>query len=290
MSGIRLNLVAAITPETMERAAQVLIGSGFVIAALAVLVLWRRDGADFWRRTRARGNRLVPVLILLPMTAHFLATALFAALREHLGAVGESAAAQLTANSLAQIVGATCCLWLGAYCFRGGVRGFLLGRRGALRAAGAALVYLLVATALCEATAEGTRQLILLFKPAYTFAEHRVIEALRNPNEPAWAPVALWLGAVLVAPVAEECFFRGIVQTALLRATRQRWLAVLTAATLFGMAHANQPHVVPALILFGVILGVQYERSGALVGPIVLHAAFNLRTLIWEWLTAGGGD
>ncbi|MFH0981968.1 MAG: CPBP family intramembrane glutamic endopeptidase, partial [Planctomycetota bacterium] len=91
------------------------------------------------------------------------------------------------------------------------------------------------------------------------------------------------------APMAEECFFRGMLQTMLLRVLRRRWVAVLAPALLFGMAHLDQPHVVPALTLFGVILGLQYERSGALVGPIALHALFNLKTLIWEWLVSGAG-
>jgi membrane protease YdiL (CAAX protease family) len=44
---------------------------------------------------------------------------------------------------------------------------------------------------------------------------------------------------------------------------------------------------VPAIALFGLILGLLYERSGSLVGPIVAHALFNAKTMLWESL--GGG-
>ena len=45
-----------------------------------------------------------------------------------------------------------------------------------------------------------------------------------------------------------------------------------------------QPHVVLPLAVLGVLLGVLYLRTGSLLGPIVLHALFNAKTLLWETL------
>ncbi len=284
-----LNTLLAVASGTLDRTVAALVYLGLAVTVVAALLHWRCEGTDPFRRAQVRGSRITPVMVLLPLMGHLLAATLFDALRRQLGGSAATKAAELTANSLAQMVGAGCCLWVASRCFRGGVPGFLLGRRGAIRSLGMALVYLLAAGGLCELVAQVTQRLFLLFDPAYPFAEHRVIEALRDSAEPRWASAVLWIGAAVVAPVAEECFFRGMIQTMLLRALRKRWAAVLVPAVLFGLAHANQPHVVPALILFGVILGFQYERSGGLIGPIALHALFNLKTLVWQWLMGPAG-
>ena len=279
--------VVGVAPETLECAATLLIGIGLAIVLPAILVHWRREGANPFRPVVVRGSRLTPVLVLVPALGYLLASALVEPLRRELEQSGGTEAARIGLNSLTQTIGGLLCLWVGMKCFRGGLRGFLLGRQGMSRPVAAALVYLLAAGALCELTALATQWWFCLFDPDHVFTEHQVLEALRDPAEPGWAPVVLWLGAVVVAPVAEECFFRGMLQTMLLRALRIRWLAVVAPALLFGLAHSSQPHVVPAMVLFGVILGIQYERSGGLAGPIALHAMFNFKTLVWEWLAGG---
>lgn len=90
----------------------------------------------------------------------------------------------------------------------------------------------------------------------------------------------LWVGivilvAVVIAPLAEEAMFRGILQSAIRRYTHRPWVAVAVAGVLFGLVHFPQPHAVPAMILFGVILGYNYERCGRLYPCILAHAAFN---------------
>ena len=154
---------------------------------------------------------------------------------------------------------------------------------------GTTLLYLIIVGGVCELAAELTRWAIWFFEPEYRFEDHRVIEALRDQNGSPGMTVVLWAGAIVAAPIAEECFFRGLLQTLALRVSRRRWAAILFSAVLFGLAHGNQPHVIPALILFGVILGYQYERSGGLIGPIILHALFNLKTLVWLTLTQAAG-
>ena len=49
-------------------------------------------------------------------------------------------------------------------------------------------------------------------------------------------------------------------------------------ALAFTLVHA-QVHALPALLL-GVLLGLAYERTGSLLVPILVHALFNLKTLI----------
>ncbi len=277
------------TPAALERAAAILVGVGLLIALAAALLHWRRHGVDPFSQAEVRRNRITVFLALLPMAVFLVASAFLQAVRQSLEEICGADLGDLNMNTLAQAIGAACCLGVAAHCFRGGVRGFLLGRRGVLRPIGIALVYLLAAGALCELTAQATEWLLLLINPTGVFPEHRVLDALDDPTQSAVGRLLLCVGATVVAPVAEECFFRGMLQTMLLRVTHLRWLAVLVPAVLFGLAHADQMHVVPALTLFGVILGLQYERSGALVGPIALHAMFNLKTLLWQYLLTTGG-
>jgi membrane protease YdiL (CAAX protease family) len=37
------------------------------------------------------------------------------------------------------------------------------------------------------------------------------------------------------------------------------------------------------------MLGYAYERTGSLVSPILIHAAFNLKTLVWNALGGYSG-
>ncbi len=69
--------------------------------------------------------------------------------------------------------------------------------------------------------------------------------------------------------IAREFFFRGILQTILFKWVKSRWMAIVAAGILFGLAHSDQPQVIPAITAFGIILGIIYERRGSLVGPIV---------------------
>jgi membrane protease YdiL (CAAX protease family) len=93
------------------------------------------------------------------------------------------------------------------------------------------------------------------------------------------------LAVVLVigAPIVEELFFRGLV----LRAIQRRFgssryadtYAVVGSAVIFGLSHFEGIQL-PALIAFGVILGVLAVRNGRLGPGIWAHAAFNAVTVI----------
>lgn len=78
---------------------------------------------------------------------------------------------------------------------------------------------------------------------------------------------------VVVAPIAEEIFFRGVVFNAFMREGGRRW-AYVGSALLFGILHLSLVSFVPILLL-GVALAAVYERTRSLVAPIALHATFN---------------
>jgi len=88
------------------------------------------------------------------------------------------------------------------------------------------------------------------------------------------------IGVVVVAPVAEELLFRGILLRSLARRLPPAW-AVLLGGLIFGLAHVigdtsiGSFAALPALVGLGVFNGVLATRSGDLSRPILVHAGFN---------------
>jgi membrane protease YdiL (CAAX protease family) len=107
------------------------------------------------------------------------------------------------------------------------------------------------------------------------------LEASGVEPEPQAAEQALhaidpWLvvvPVVVLAPIAEEIFFRGVVLNALLREAGTRW-ATFGSATLFAIVHASVIAFVPILAL-GVILAWVARRTRGLLAPMIVHATFN---------------
>jgi membrane protease YdiL (CAAX protease family) len=92
----------------------------------------------------------------------------------------------------------------------------------------------------------------------------------------AATPVTLALAVLVVgalAPLGEELFFRGFMQTRL----RRVWSvgpAVLVTALAFGLIHGEWVHGVMAAGL-GVYLGLVVERTGSVVPPVICHMVNN---------------
>ena len=105
--------------------------------------------------------------------------------------------------------------------------------------------------------------------PSASTSTPQAAEEAINTIEP-WLVV---LPIVVLAPIAEEIFFRGIVFNALLREAGPRW-AFLGSATLFAIVHASVVAFVPILLL-GLALAWVYRRTQSLLAAIVVHATFN---------------
>lgn len=183
-------------------------------------------------------------------------------------------------NTSAQIAGVAVCMAVAAFSFRGGLSGFGLSTRRLRRD-------LLIVVAMLLAF-EPIALLLMWLAQAVMLAlgirppDHAFIQYLHDPVTPRAILPLLWIGPVLLAPLSEELFFRGLLQTVLRRTFRSRLLAVLVAAAIFGLAHFKQPQAVLPLAAFGLFTGFVYERTGSLVGPLVFHGAFNLKNLLWQ--------
>jgi len=90
------------------------------------------------------------------------------------------------------------------------------------------------------------------------------------------ALVAVCVLVTVVAPLAEEVFFRGYFYGAL-RNWRGPWLAALLTGLTFGAIHAGGTDVVflVPLAILGVMLCVVREQTGSLLPCIALHATNN---------------
>jgi len=85
--------------------------------------------------------------------------------------------------------------------------------------------------------------------------------------------IALLAGAVLIAPICEEIFFRGFLFGGLLH-RMSFWPAALLSAFLFGLAHGDVGSFA-VLFVFGVVLAFVRWRTGSIWPGIVIHAANN---------------
>lgn len=184
----------------------------------------------------------------------------------------------------AGMLGGAMCLWLGAQEFPGGLRTFGLRSRRLPDEAAVAVVAFLLAFPMCVGLLSASEYVVSWWTGAAKLPNHPILDALADPKMPRWAQVLGIVGPVIVAPIAEELFFRGIIQSFLKQYLGSRWRSLLLASLIFGMAHYVQPQVVLPLAALGLILGYLYERRGSLAAPIILHILFNARTILWQTL------
>lgn len=114
---------------------------------------------------------------------------------------------------------------------------------------------------------------------------HPIIDFLLEHRGPR-AIVAVALAAVVVAPVAEEFFFRRVLQ-GWLEKVWGAWPAILVSAVIFGLAHLGHGLGWIPLMGFGVVAGYLTCQTGSILPAIVLHALFNAASLaLVVWQTA----
>jgi len=93
-----------------------------------------------------------------------------------------------------------------------------------------------------------------------------------------WTHVYIGIFAAVIAPVAEEFIFRGVLYPFVkqLGYPRCAWIGV---NALFAFIHMDAAAFVP-LFLLALALTWLYERTGNLLAPIAAHSLFNLAGLI----------
>jgi len=119
-------------------------------------------------------------------------------------------------------------------------------------------------------------------KLGWPVEDQAAVKLVTDAKSP-WVTVYLGVFAVVIAPVAEEFIFRGMLFPFVkqLGWPRAAWLGV---SLLFALIHLNAPTFVP---LFGFALALTwlYEKTDNLLAPITAHALFNatnLVVLLWQ--------
>lgn len=108
----------------------------------------------------------------------------------------------------------------------------------------------------------------------------RMAEFRPDPDYPAnWPGFAFLAFALLFGAVGEEMLFRGYGFQVLM-ARSGPFTAILPVSVLFGFAHAGNQNAsslgLANTMLWGVLLGVAFVRSGDLWLPIGLHYGWNV--------------
>ena len=88
--------------------------------------------------------------------------------------------------------------------------------------------------------------------------------------------------AVVLAPIAEELLFRGIVLPHLARALSP-WAAIAASAVLFGMLHVDHGVLLVGPLTIGIVLGWARWRTGSIGVPILLHTTVNGVAMLISW-------
>ena len=99
------------------------------------------------------------------------------------------------------------------------------------------------------------------------------------PDVLSWNGLWLLAMGVLAAPLCEEFLFRGVLQGGLRRAL-PAWQAIGIAAALFAIVHP--PAAMLPVFVLGLCTGIAYERSGALLAPMLTHALYSAAMLGYQ--------
>jgi hypothetical protein len=269
---------------------------GALILAIGLL-RWRRRGwPDLLRSSPIRANTLSLLLVWLCLAAYVVGGAVGSLLGLWLvpaslvGPAGEAWQGVLSASAT-QLLAAATCVVVARWAFASGLRGFGLGRRSSGSELAWSLAGWFVALSLCGCVIWVTEVVVRFVFPAFKPPDHSVFVTLSAPEVTTGMRVLAIGAAALFAPIGEELFFRGILQSAFKKlfprrwgSRRHRWFAIGLSAVAFGLMHWGTPQFIPALICLGVILGYLYERRGSLIVPIAVHILFNAKSLLWYHL------
>lgn len=283
------------TPLTLDVVEYAMMAGGAAILARWIILQVRRHrdpllGAPY------RANEITLVRLWLAVLLYALAGMIAGGIARMIRPPGLADDAldlwqSILASNLIQIIIIPISLWLARVCYRRGFKGLGLDGRLSLRHLGIALAGFLVAIYVCNVAAWLTENLLTLLAPHFAVPTHAVFQALTTPGLGLVTHGMAVLGAFILAPVGEELFFRGLIQSGMQRlwpvrfgSMHHRWAGILATSLLFGVLHLTTPQHVPALTLLAVILGYLYERTGSITVPIILHIMFNAKSLAWFYL------
>jgi len=97
----------------------------------------------------------------------------------------------------------------------------------------------------------------------------QMVMATEHPVEVGLQVVSV----VIMAPIAEELLFRGILYNTI-KHTGYPIAGMIISAALFALVHGSLALMLP-LFVMGFALAWVYEKSGSIIAPMMMHATFN---------------
>ena len=99
---------------------------------------------------------------------------------------------------------------------------------------------------------------------------------------PLFADCSLWEMALIasLAGVGEELFFRGLLQTGLIR-VNSLWLGLIITSLIFGLLHYISLLYAFLAALIGLYLGLLFIAFDNLTVPMVVHALYDFIALVY---------
>ena len=113
--------------------------------------------------------------------------------------------------------------------------------------------------------------------------EQTAVRYLKNALSSPFHLILALLWILILAPIAEEFLFRGVLQTYLKKKFSIK-PAILIVSFCFALFHFSPLQglgnfaLIPSLFIFSCFLGFIYERQHSLLASISLHATLNLIT------------
>ena len=88
----------------------------------------------------------------------------------------------------------------------------------------------------------------------------------------------------LLPAVAEELFFRGILQRIFIQMTRRPWIGIIITAIIFSALHGQFLGFIPRMVL-GIVLGALYWYSGSLYPGMLAHFLNNAVQIVLVYVS-----
>ena len=85
----------------------------------------------------------------------------------------------------------------------------------------------------------------------------------------------------IIAPIAEEYLFRGLMMRKMLKWNISPWYAIIASSIMFGLIHVN-PAQIPGAIILGIVMAWMCYRTRSLIPGIIIHITNNTLCLIPE--------
>ena len=117
---------------------------------------------------------------------------------------------------------------------------------------------------------------------AFLDIEHLLPEEVEQSSDfgqRLFAEIAGILYGGIFGPIAEEIGFRGVLLDGLLKTRCRPWLAILISALVFGLFHGIGVQFFGAM-LFGIMVGWLYWRTGSIIPGIIFHVLNNSLSFI----------